>query len=325
MPQPDTSLSTLRPDLASSLMEFDLAADRAGFIGLRIAPVLEVAIQAGTFGKIELKELLQTAETRRAPGAGYNRGDFVFTPETYACEEHGREAVLDDRERKMYAAYFDFELVGAQRALDLVLRAAEQRWATALFNTTVWTGSDLTTEVTNEWDDADNATPIVNVEAAVQKVFDNTGMWPNALIINRKVFRNLRNCDEIIDRCKAQGFMDVRAGSITEAQLQAVFDLPYIIVAGSAKNTADLGQSASISPLWSGEYAMVCRLATSNDPQEPCIARTFHWADDGSIVGGCLETYRDEPVRGDAVRVRHDVDEMVMYPEMGHLLANITS
>jgi hypothetical protein len=38
-----------------------------------------------------------------------------------------------------------------------------------------------------------------------------------------------------------------------------------------------------------------------------------------------VESYRDEKVRGDVIRVRHDVDEIVLYPEAGHLLSNITA
>ena len=91
------------------------------------------------------------------------------------------------------------------------------------------------------------------------------------------------------------------------------------------KNTANEADSVSLSSVWSNEYAMVCRVATSNDMHEACIARTFHWGADGSSVGGTVESYRDETVRGEIIRVRHDVDEVVMYPEAGHLLSNITA
>ena len=107
--------------------------------------------------------------------------------------------------------------------------------------------------------------------------------------------------------------------------LAQVFDLDFIIVAGSSKNSAKEGQSATPAQIWSNEYAMLCKIATGGDMREPCIGRTFHWADDGSSIGGTVESYRDEKVRGDVIRVRHDVDEIVLYPEAGHLLSNITA
>jgi hypothetical protein len=325
MPSPSSSLATQRPDLASFL-EFDLESEKAGYIATQVLPVMDVMSQAGNFGKIPIEQLLQARDTKRAPGSGYARGNFTFLPATYATEEHGAEEPVDDREAKMYRDYFDAEQVSTMRAFSAVLRNAEQRVADAIFNTTTWTGASLTTAITHEWDDATNAVPLTDVEAAVQKIYDNSGLWANALVINRKVFRNLRNCDQIIERINAAGAgSPSKASDVTTQMLAQVFDLDYIIVAGTSKNSAKEGQAASIGQIWSGEYAMVCRVATGNDMREPCIGRTFHWSEDGSSIGGTVESYRDEMVRGNVIRVRHDVDEVVLYPEAGHLLSNITT
>jgi hypothetical protein len=107
--------------------------------------------------------------------------------------------------------------------------------------------------------------------------------------------------------------------------LAAVFDLPHIIVAGGSQNTANEGQVAAISQLWSDEYAMVCRVATGADFKEPCIGRTFHWGADGSSIGGTVESYREEQTRSEIIRCRHDVDEITLYPQAGHLLSNVTT
>jgi hypothetical protein len=326
MANPSSSLATLRPDLAESFMEFDLEADARGMVSTQVFPVIEVGAQAGNFGKIPIEQLLQNRDTKRAPGSGYARGSFTFEPATYACLENGAEEPVDDRQAKMYAEYFDAEVISTARAYSSVLRNAEQRVANAVFNPTTWTGSSLTTGVSNEWDDATNATPIVDVEAAVQAIYDGSGLWANALVINRKVFRNLRNCEEIIERINSAGAGNAsKASDVTTAMLAQVFDLDHIIVAGSSKNGADEGLAASPEQIWSSEYAMVCRVATSQDFREPCIGRTFHWSEDGSSIGGTVESYRDETVRGDVIRVRHDTDEVTLYPQAGHLLSNITT
>ncbi len=325
MASPSSSLATLRPDLATFL-EFDLESEKEGYIATEVFPMIDVASMSGTFGKIPIEQLLQQRDTRRASGAGYARGNFTFTTATYACEEHGAEEPIDDREAEAYAEYFDAEQINTLRAFSAVLRNAEQRVADAVFNATTWAGASLTTGISNEWDDAANATPATDVEAAVQKIYDNSGLWANALVINRKVFRNLRNCASIIDRINSAGAgSPSKASDVTVDMLKAVFDLDHIIVAGTSKNTAKEGQAATPAQIWSSEYAMVCKVATSVDMREPCIGRCFHWSADGSSIGGTVETYRDEPVRANIVRVRHDVDEIVLYPEAGHLLSNITT
>jgi hypothetical protein len=327
MPSPTTSLATLRPDLATFL-EFDLESEKNGYVAAQVLPVVDVASQAGVFGKIPLEQLLQQRNTARTPRSGYNRSNFTFTSATYACLENGVEEVVDDREAKMYREYFDAEQISTMRAFSAVLRGAEQRAADLLFNTTTWDSGngDLFTGITHEWDDPSNAVPVTDVEAAVQKVYDNSGLWCNALIINKKVFRNLRTLNQIRDRIESSGAgYPSRAQDITVEMLKAVFDLDYIIVAGTSKNGATEGQAASPEQIWSDEYAMVCRIATSGDMSEPCVGRTFHWAEDGSSIGGTVESYRDEHVRGNVIRVRHDTDELVLYPEAGHLLGNITT
>jgi hypothetical protein len=327
MASPITSLATLRPDLAS-YFEYDLEADRSGYVAARVLPVMEVRSAAGNFGKVKLEDLLQKRDTLRTPGSNYNRGNFQFDDAVYATREQGAEEVVDDNEAQMYADYFDLEQVCTARAYSAVLRSAEQRVASAIFNTTTWTGSSLTTAITNEWDTnhTTNAVPINDVEAAVNKVYDASGLWPNALIINRKVFRNLRNLDQIIERIESAGAGNAsKPSDITAEMLARVFDLDFVIIAGSSKNGADEGLTATPEQIWSSEYAMVCKIATGNDMREPCIGRTFHWSADGSSIGGTVESYREEGVRGNVIRVRHQVAEVVLHAEAGHLLSNVTT
>jgi hypothetical protein len=327
MPSPSSSLATLRPDLAT-FFEYDLEAERNGYVASRVLPVMDVASQAGNFGKIPLAQLLQERDTKRAPGSGYARGKWTFDKATYACEEHGAEEPVDDREAKMYAEYFEAEGVSTMRAFSAVLRNAELRAADLLFNATTWSGGSLTTAITNEWDNnhTTDAVPIDDVEAAVNKVYDGSGLWPNALIINRKVFRNLRNLDQIIERINSEGAGNAsKPSDISAAMLAQVFDLDFVIIAGNTRNTATEGQTATPGQIWDSEYAMVARIAVSNDMREPCVGRTFHWSQDGSSIGGTVESYRDEVVRGDVIRVRHDVDEIVLYKEAAHMLSNVTT
>lgn len=326
MPTPSSSLSTLRPEIAGSLTEFDLAMDRNGFIWNQVLPVFNVSKSSGSFGVIPIEQLLQNRETRRASGAGYSRGNWKFETASFATEEHGAEEPVDDREAELYSDYFDAEVISAQRAADVVLRNAEKRVSDMVFNATTWSGGSLTTAVSIEWSTVASATPITDVNAAVKKVWDNSGLWPNALIINRRVFRNLRNCSQIKDAIASSGAGDrTLQRDVTVQQLAQAFDLDYVIVSGSARNSANEGQAMSIAPVWSDEYAMVCRIATTNDIKEPCLGRVFHWGQDGSGVMGTMESYRDETVRSNIIRCRHDVDELILYTAMGHLLSNITA
>lgn len=325
MPSPSESLATLRPDLAAAFEEFPLEMDRRGFIGLQAAPVINVDLVSNAFSKVPIEQLLQNPDTARSPGSGYGRGKFKFTKGTYACEENGWEEPVDDNESRMYANYIDSELLASRRAYDAVLRNHEKRVADMIFDTAVWTGAALTTALTNEWDDFTNATAVNDVEAAVRLIYANSGVWANAIILPKTAFRNLRQHDEIVDRVKFSGLQDPTTKGITANVLAQLFDLEYVLVAGGTKNTADAGQAASLSSIWNADRAMVCHINPMPDTRLPTLARTFHWGGDGSQIEGAFESYREEQTRSNIIRVRHQTDEMVMYPELGHLLTNLTT
>lgn len=328
MPNPNTSIAIPRPDLGGSMLEFDLEMDRRGFIGLRVAPVIEADKPSGQYGVIPLEEVLLNGNTERAPDGSYPRDDFEWNKDTFQTQEHGQEARVDDHNAAVYSEFWDWERLAGERARDRVVRGMEIAIADTIFNSTTWTGGDLTTGISNEWDSnhTSDAVPIDDVKSAKDKVFENTGLDANALIINRDVFENLRALDQIKDIIASSGAGDpTRARDITVQQLAQVFDLDFIIVAGGAQNTADQGQSASISRVWSSEYAMVAKIATTNNIEEPCIARTIHYGGDGSMIGAAMESYRSEERRSDIVRARNERQIKVIYKECGHLLSNATT
>lgn len=322
MPAPSSSLSTQRPDLSGSFMEFDLAMNAQGYIATQVLPVMEVAKASGNFGRIPVEQLLQQPDTARAPGTGYARGKWKFTPDTYLTKEHGWEEPVDDNEAQMYADYFDAEQVSAMRAYSIILGNLERRVAAAVFNTSTWTGASLTTAVSTPWSTKASATPMADVAAAIDKVYTNSGLWPNTVIMSRQLFREARECAEIIDRLKYNGLTDVKPANMTAQILAQVFDVERVLVAGSTKNSANEGQTASLASNWDATMCMVCRTVTMNDIREPGLGRVFHWSEDGSQIGGTAETYRDETVRGNVVRVRHQTAEKILLTEAGHLLTS---
>lgn len=326
---PSGSIATLRPDLAE-FIEFDLAANRMGYIAPRAAPIVNVSLASDNVGKIAIEDLLPALDgtsTNRQAGSGYKRGNYNFTTYSYTTEEHGAEETVDDRDEARYKHVIGgADKIATERALTRVLGNYERRTADLLFNTTTWTGAALTTGVSTEWSTAASATPIADVRAAKQKIWNGSGLDANALICNRDVFQNLLLVDEVQDMIASSGAgQSYMQGRITEQMLAEALGLDMVIVAGGTRNGANSGQAASPTRLWSSEYAMVAKVATGADPREACVARTFHWTEDGSTEGGTVEEYREEAVRGRVIRVRFDSDEVVMYAEAAHLLSNITA
>jgi hypothetical protein len=329
MPSPSTALTTLRPDLGGSFMEFEAEMAQEGLIAYRVLPVFEAMKQSGKFGRIPLAQLLMKRDVKRSSGSGYARSKYTFTDDSYATDEYGAEEPVDARESAMYSEYFSAEQVSAFRARRSVMEAAEQRVADIVFNTTTWTGAALTTAVSTAWTLANKATatPVDDVEKACVKVWEGSGLWPNSLVIERRCFRALRHMDQIVDRGRATGYFGsgtVRPQDVTAQALAEIFDLEEVIVGGMAKNSANEGATATIASVWDKTKAMVCKVARRiNDIREPCVGRCIHWGEDGSTIGGTVESYAEPQTRSDIIRVRHDVDEKIFYAQAGHLLTAV--
>lgn len=318
MPGPTTSLSTFRPDIPGAMEEFSLEQNEAGYIGLQAARVLEVSSPSENVGKIPLKSLLVARDTQRAASGHYRSDDWEFEKWSYSTVEHGFEGRIDDRLSRLYRSYFDMEMITAKRVRGIVGRNLEARIA-AIFAAA--TNSNAAGTV---WTTA-SATPLVNVETARDAVIARTGMAPNAMIVTDNIFRSLRFVTELIDRLKYNGIVDVVPGRIGAAQMAAIFNVDYFLVAGARKNTANSGQTASIATIWGDTAAYLCRIATTDDPHEPCFARTIHWGEDGSEIGGVVERYRDDSRRSEMLRVRMETDELLMYDGMCQKITGVSA
>lgn len=325
MPSPSDS-QTLYTQQAAMDEFWEFSYDRFQFIATQVFPVLESAVAAGPFGVMEIEEMLKAEQVaERAPGTAYSEDRAQFANDSFRTRDFGRVEVVDDNERETWAAFMsDPDSFATQRAVNFLMRQRELRVANQLFDTTTFNpgnGNGVTPTV--NWDVWATATPVADVESAAQLHFTNSGMWPNALVMSRRVFRQLRNCAEVIARISASGAGDrVRATDVTAQQMAEVFDVDRVLVAGGAQNTAPVGATKAISQLW-GDHAMLCTVAMTSDPHEPCIGRTIHWSADGSTPDGTVERWHDDDIRSDKIRVRHQTDEKLLLADVGVLIDNV--
>ena len=308
MASPASGAETPRDDLAA-MVELDLQATWAGFIGMRLFPVTPVAEASGVIPIVDLNERLTERDTRRAPGGTYQRSNEEYTTTTFACEEHGAEEPIDDRERRVFGAFIDSDASATVRATDAVLRNAERRIAAIALAATG------TTAAGNVWSGA-SGTPIANVKTAKIAIRNRTGLNANAGACDWEVFEHLRTSDEIRGILKYQGFVDMRPEEITVSAVASALGLGVLLVAGAGdvRNTANQGQSTvSLSAIWDRTQFLVGVINPSPDTRVPTAGRVFHYIEDGSMVNGTVEQYRENQTRSDVVRVRHDVDEKLIY------------
>jgi hypothetical protein len=300
-PTSDTALQ--RPDLGMAVYETLTSAPTMGFIGLQVMPPFYVPVNAAEYPVIPKEALFNLLDTSRGPLGHYNRSGDEFESGYFRTTEKGLEARLDDRYRALYSSKFAWELAISNIKMNEILRAQEYAIAAKIINTSNFTPVNAAVS----WATLATATPkydIITGKAALRA----KGIIPNKLIVNYTNFLQLTQMTEV-KTAVYQIFPDAaKTGTISQAQLEAYLDIP-LLIAGAMYNTAGRSATASLSDLWGTRYAMLCRVAEGDtaDVIEPCIGRSFVW-NEGAQQTVIVEQYRDEAVRSDMLRVRHDVD-----------------
>lgn len=319
MPRPTSSTTLQRPDLAAIAYEYALAGADRGFIGQQIFPVFEVPQQSADYPVIPIEALLKAQDIGRAPRSGYNRGDYEFETGTYACVEYGWEEPVDDVERALYKRFFDAEEVATMRAVDILMRGYEKRVQAIVQSTSVITN---TAAISTAWSTSSTCTPKSDIETARRAMKAATGIVPNVLIMSEKVFELLMICSEVKDYTKYTNPTLLNSRE-QQRQILSVYLGLNILVGGSQYDSAKKGQSFSLADIWDDEYITLARVSGGGgDLREPCLGRTMLWTADSPQML-VTEQYREEQTRSDIYRVRHYVDEAIIFSGAGYILSNV--
>ena len=305
-------------------MDFDLQANNEKMIADRVFPMFEVGTAGGNYGRIPLEQLIQVSKTERASGSSYNRIEYEFEEAFFQTKENGLEGPVDERDKNLYADFFDAEVVTSEIIRSDILINREIRVANATFNNP----AIESTAATAPWSNWANARPIDDVFKARIAIYERTGLWANSLIVSYITYLHLQQCEQILNRISAQGAGDrIKPTDVNEQMIAQVFNIDEIVVGGGSTNNAKKGLAADVAQIWDPSKAMMAKLipAGSRNIREPGLGRSFHWGGDGSRLNGLQESYWDETCRSEIQRVRHETDERITYSEAGQLLTGVVA
>lgn len=318
MPTSETT-AIVRSDLGSIAWEYAMGADGRGSTGLKVLPFFTTKKKAGDYPIIKIESLLKLQKTARAPRGKYNRSDYQFGKGNFSCSEHGWEEPLDDSERELYGEVdFPAEEIAVMRAMDVVLRSLEQRHATKLQDTATLPSAAVGTK----WDVPASATPRKNVIDAKEAMRATYGIIPNLMVISEQSKIDLLLTDEITDAFKYTNPIEIGGNEAQLLRLADYFGIAEVAVAGAQKDSAKKGQSKSLADIWDKTKAGLYKVSASMDLKDPAIGRTFLWEAD-SPQEVVVEQYREEQIRSDIFRARHNVDEAFMFIGAAYIFEDV--
>lgn len=329
--------TTIRPELGQGYLELDLMAQLQGLIGFNAMPLMPSARESGVFPKVSLETLLPKVSLdkfRRGTDGAYTRDAWEYTSDNFTCEEYGKEEPVDDRSSAILSHLgLMNQQIAADRSVSMLLRALEASVEAIVYDATTY--SSQFNAVTNEWDDAANATPITDVKGAIENFEERNGFGPNLLVMNRKQARNVLLTSQVQTvlgyRPNVGASGEQLQGNLMASVLAAVLGVPRVVISGSFENSALPGGTASLSRQWSDEYVALLYASDGLDLQQPSFGRIFSYVGEAGGGGGSgagsvvIESYREERTRGDIIRARFDLDVKVVHSELLEGLSNITT
>ncbi len=328
MPRPTSSTTLQRPELAALAWEYAIEQVIGELIADKVMPIFDTPHQSADYPIIPSEAVAKIPHNiERAPRSNYARDDWEFETGTYACKEKGFEVPVDAVEAKLYARYFDAEVIAAKRAIYILLLSREKRVADYLFNGTTFSGKTSAASVA--WDVPSDADILADAKTAKDAVRAATGLKPNAAIMSETVRDAVVNSLQFIDHVKYTRSILLENDEAKNAAVASFLGVPEIIVGKAAYDSAKKGAAFSSSDIWNSTYCLFARIAKNpKDLKEPCIGRTFLWTEESAagVPGGIItESYEETATRAQIIRARHNIHEVSVFLASGYLLSSVTS
>jgi len=220
-----------------------------GMIADLIAPIVPVQNQSNAYTVWSQADALRTEDDKRAPGTEANKITRSVSSGTYFADNYALKVdlTIEDREN-MDAAFIGqlrngrAEFLKSKIALNWEKRLADQ----------VTSGSNVGSysTITSDWIEhrAGYSDPIGDCQTAMENVQDATGFKPNRCLMGELAWRHLRKHEDVIDILYGtSGQGNVRYAS--REQFKALFEIDEFLVGSTYYNTAEEGQTLSLSPL----------------------------------------------------------------------------
>lgn len=232
------------------LTRISLGYKPLNYIGTRIMPEMPVAKATGKIANYAADNLRIVTSYKGDDAETATITQSTSISDGWVLEPHALKAFASDREADNEDKPFNVQRDRAVLVTDLLAQGREFSLANYMGTVGNFTNS-ATLSGTSQWGgSADD--PIGDINTGIQTVADAIGVAEGMLtiVMNRAVFRKLRFLPEILESLGYVNRPVSSPGNVTKEDLASVFGVKEVIVGESYYNSAALGQTASLSPIW---------------------------------------------------------------------------
>lgn len=290
----------------------------------QIAPIIPVQKQSDGYYIWSKADAFRVEDDLRAPGVEANVINRDVSSDTY----YALGRALKDRIPYEDIANADAGFVFLERSSrvefikDKLMLSWEVRQANQV---TSGTNVGSYSAVTSAWTAHGTGTsnPIGDLNTCIQNVEDSTGYRPNSIVFGLQAWREFREHADVINRIYGSLGAAKGARIVNMEQTKALFEIERVLVGGAFQNTADQGQSASLSAIW-GDHVLVYYAPLKPRKDKPSFMYSFRWSKLRNLNMGA-EVYQLPRAKAEEVELGYYQDEKITSSELGFLLTNVTS
>jgi hypothetical protein len=312
MAQPDPKSVYVDEFLTDVLIAY--LQKQTNFFADKLFPVVDVQQQTGIFPKYDKSAWLRDeakvrGDTEESAGSGWDT-DLTLA---YNCEQISVHKDIGPQARANQKDPIDLDSHAARFVGQQLMMRRDRDFATAFMATGVW-DTDLTPAT--KWD-AGGSTPVEDVTRAAEDVANLTGFKPNKILCGNKVFNELRNHPDILNRTTPTSPRVPTAQALAE-----FFDVDEFIVARSVRETATEGATSAVQAIAPDKRLLLVYATEAPSILEPSAGYSLAWT---GLLGAGAYSGRiariPMPLKNNAVRVEGDIaiDMQVVAPDLGVL------
>lgn len=291
------------------------------FVASRVFPIVPTDKASNNYFRYTKDWFLKSFAQFRGVGAPAPISGYEMDTATYTCNRIAIARDIADPIRAQ-ADIADLDSEAVRWINQQILMKMEIDWAAKYFVTGVW-GTSTTPTVL--WDDA-ASTPIEDVRTGRRTIRQNTGQSANKLVVGAKLFDNLLDHPDIIDRIK-YGQTPGAPAQANEQILAKLFEVDEVVVCRAIQNTAVEGAAAVLSFIAGSKNALLVHAAPNPGLLTASAGYTFAWAGapGANQAGMVFKTFRDERIESDIIEGNAWYDQKVVATDLGYAFINAVS
>jgi hypothetical protein len=304
------------------LSQIAIAYKPEGFIADQIAPIVPVNKQSDGYFVWDIADAFRVEDTLRAPGAEANVIEFSVASGTYFAKNYAlKDRIPYEDLKNADAAQIFFERSArAERIKDKLMLDMEYRVAKACTS-----GSNVYSysPVGSSWAVFANAKPIEDIWQAIQTIQDGSGQRPNSIIFGGYAWNKFRQCDDVKNALFGTAGTGSNGRTVSTENIKNLFEVERLLVGGAYRNSADEGQSVSLSGMWN-DNVLVYYAPLTPRKDKPSFMYGFRW----SAVPGMdmqAEVYQKESAKAEEVQVGYYQEEKITASALAFLITGVGS